>query len=131
MFTTVLVVPHDDRAFTLHGSWTRVSGPHDYAGSVITTDDRGSYATITETGRRYVLEVRTGPAYGELAIDHAGATIGTYDLYSPHAGHRRIAFFCTATTEDRARSFAFRYTGLKNPASTGTTVDLDALLARR
>ncbi len=131
VFTTVLVVPHDDRAFTLHGSWTRVSGPHDYAGSVITTDDRGSYATITETGRRYVLEVRTGPAYGELAIDHAGATIGTYDLYSPHAGHRRIAFFGTATTEDRARSFAFRYTGLKNPASTGTTVDLDALLARR
>jgi len=131
IFTKVLVVPHDDRAFTLHGTWTRVSGPHDYAGSVISTDDRGSFATITETGRRYVLEVHTGPAYGELAIDHAGVTIGTYDLYSPHAGRRRIAFFGTADTQDKARSFAFRYTGLKNAASRATTVDLDALIVRR
>ncbi len=130
VFTKVLVVPHDDRAFTFHGSWTRVSGPHDYAGSIVTTDDRGSFATITETGRRYVLEVRTGPAYGELTIDHAGAALGTYDLYSAHAGHRRIAFFGTAATKDRPRTFAFRYTGHKDPASTRTTIDLDALIVR-
>jgi hypothetical protein len=126
-----LVVPFDDRSFTLHGIWTTVNGVSDYAGSHVTADARGAYARATGTGRRYALAVRTGPAYGHLAIYQGTTRLGTFDLYSPTIAHTRIAFFGTATTPIEMRSFTFRYTGGRDAKSMSATVDLDALYVYR
>lgn len=125
--TRLVVVPHDDRSFTFHGTWTRIKGAKDYAGSHAATDASGAYAKASERGRRYVLKVRSGPMYGRLAIDRGATTIGTYDLYSPTVKHLRIAFFGTSKTALKMRTFTFRYTGRKNPLSTSRTVNVDAL----
>jgi hypothetical protein len=129
--TRLLVVPHDDRSFTFHGSWTRIKGGRDFAGSHATTDQPSAYATASERGRRYVLYVRTGPMYGDLGIYHGATRIGRYDLYSPTLKHLRIVVFGTAKTALERRTFTFRYTGRKNPQSTSRTINLDALAVRR
>jgi hypothetical protein len=125
--TTVLVVPHDDRSFSFHGDWTRINGASDFAGSHEITNAPGAFAKTTERGRRYVLNVRTGPMYGKLAIDRGGTTIGTYDLYSPTVKHLHIAFFGSAKTPVKTRTFTIRYLGRKNPLSTSRTINVDAL----
>jgi Subtilase family len=129
--TKWLVVPFDDRSFAFHGTWSRINGRTDYAGSHAVTDAAGAYAKATARGRRYVLKVRTGPAYGTVEIDHGSTTIGSYDLYSPTIRHLRIVFFGSPTTPVATRTFTFRYTGRKNPQSTSPTVDLDALSVSR
>jgi Subtilase family len=129
--TRALVVPFDDRDFTFHGAWRRINGKTDYAGSHETADTAGAIAKATARGRRYVLDVRTGPMYGKLAIDHGSRTIATYDLYSPTIKHLHIVFFGTSKTALRSRTFTFRYTGGKNPRSTSRTVDVDALYVFR
>jgi Subtilase family len=127
----VIVVPHDDRSFTFHGHWVRVKDKQDYRGSYATTHDAGAYATASDRGRRYTLEVRTGPMYGELAIDEGTTTIGTYNLYSPKVKHIAITFFGSRTTALHFRTFTFRYTGHKDPHATSATVNLDALYVLR
>jgi hypothetical protein len=129
--TRPIAVPLDDRSFTFHGLWTRVAGHADFAGSHALTTMAGAYAKTTARGRRYVLRVRTGPAYGKLAIDHGGATIETVDLYTPRAGHLRVVVFGGPTSPLRPRTFTFRYTGHKNQRSSSAAVDVDALSVYR
>jgi hypothetical protein len=129
--TKALVVPRDDLSFTFAGDWTHVNGRTDFAGSHATASSPGATATVTARGRRYALDVRTGPMYGKLAISLDGITIGTYDLYSPGIKHLHIVFFGTPTTPIASRTFAFRYTGRKNPLSTARTVNVDALYVFR
>jgi hypothetical protein len=125
--TSLLLLPYDDTHFTFHGKWTEVAGASDIGGSVATSQAPGATANVTASGAAYQLSVRTGPAYGTLAVYHGGALLNTYDLYAAKAGHVRLAIYGGATTVRKARTFRFRYTGRKNALSTAKTINLDAL----
>jgi hypothetical protein len=126
--TASIVIPYDDTSFTFHGVWRRVTGTGDYGGSHSTSVSKHASATIAVKARRYTLEVRTGPTYGKLAIHHGATYLGTYDLYTPSVTHRLIAFYGTSTSPVKRRTFTFRAEGKKNTFSTGTHIDLDALI---
>jgi hypothetical protein len=124
-----LTVPYDDPSlsFTPTESWSRVAASRDIGGSHATTTRRGATATITRTGSRYAVVVRTGPSSGVLDIDEGSAKIGSYDLYSAKRSHHRINFFGTVDTPRAAHTFSFRDSGKKTAKSTGTEIDLDAV----
>jgi hypothetical protein len=126
--TEALTVPYDDSAFTFHGAWKDVRGGSDYGGSLSTTESPGAFAKVSVSGRSYTLDVRTGPAYGKLAIYHGATRIGIYDLFTPSVRHRLIPFFGTAATAPKKRTFTFRFTGHKDPSATHSTIDVDALI---
>ena len=118
--TKTLVVPFDDRSFAFHGTWyadQRADGLRRLARRHRRAE--GAIAKATARGRRYVLEVRTGPAYGKLEIDHGSH----HDRHATTCTRRRSGTCAScssarATTPLATRTFTFRYTGTKNPRST-------------
>jgi hypothetical protein len=126
-----LTVPYDDTSFTFHGDWNTVRDRRDYGGSHATTAAVGSFAKASAKGRTYSLRVRTGPEYGKLGIYHGATKLGSYDLYSPSARHKRLQFFVARSATPKRRTFTFRYLGKKNRAATSKIVDVDALFAKR
>lgn len=129
--TPLQAAPLDDRNFLFHGSWRRLDGRSDFGGSLATTDVPGAYARAAARGRSYKLRVRTGPAYGKLAIYHGGKKVTTVDLYSPSVGHEVIPVFGDEGSPLKTRRFTFRYIGEKSGPSTAATIDLDALYVLR
>jgi hypothetical protein len=129
--TKTIQVPYDDRAFTLHGSWSRIDSPRDFGGSHIVTASRSAAARIRAVGQLYSVVVLTGPTFGKLAVFHGTKKVKVIDLYSPSTKRQTIQFFGGTTTPLTLRTFIFRCTGKKNPFSTGRTVDLDGFAVLR
>ncbi|HEX3823498.1 MAG TPA: S53 family peptidase [Mycobacteriales bacterium] len=129
--TSHLTVPYDDASFSFHGSWNTVRDRRDYAGSHATTAAVGSFAKASAKGRSYSLRVRTGPEYGKLGIYRGATKLGSYDLYSSSAKHKRLRFFVARSATPKRRTFTFRYLGKKNRSATARIVDVDAFYANR
>jgi hypothetical protein len=129
--TATLSVPFDDTSFRLHGRWSRVHSKGDFGGSNLVSKARAATATLTATGHRYAVLVRTGPRNGKLAVFLGPKRVKVIDLYTVGPQHRVVTFFGSAATPLKRRTFTFRFTGTKDPFSAGTTVDLDGLEALR
>jgi hypothetical protein len=129
--TRSVIVPYDDRDFRLSGTWTRHRAHADFGGSHIETKARSATARATARGRGYAVVVRTGPTFGKLAIFHGKTRVAVVNLYS--AGRRTafVPFFGSTRTPLKRRTFTFRCTGRHSPFSTGSTVDIDALVVSR
>jgi hypothetical protein len=125
------IVPFDDRTFRLRGSWTRHRSRADFAGSDLVAKHKRALAKATAIGKGYAIVVRTGPTYGKLAILHGTKRLKVVDLYSAGHGRAVVPFFGSAGTPVKRRTFTFRYTGRHSPFSTGTLVDVDALIVIR
>jgi hypothetical protein len=129
--TKTIEVPYDDRAFTLHGAWSRVRSHRDFGGSHLTTTSRSAVARISGTGQAYSVVVLTGPTLGKLAVFHGRKKIKVIDLYSASTKRKTIRFFGGTSSALTQRTFTFRDTGSKNPFSTGRAVDLDGFAVLR
>jgi hypothetical protein len=127
--TTSAVAPYDDTTFrfTPAQAWSRVAAASDIDGSHASATAAGATATATASGRQYSLAVHTGPSSGYLGVYEGSTQIASYDLYSAIPLRRRLSFFGTSTSVTRTRTFRFRDSGERNPSSTGSEVDLDAL----
>ncbi len=126
-----LVVPYDDTSFTVNGKWSRVHSHRDFGGSHIVTTSKSASARAEAVGRRYAVMVRTGPAYGRLAIFHGASRVKVIDLFSTSPGRILVGFFGGARTAVKRRTFVFRETGTRSGLPSGTAVNLDGLAATR
>lgn len=127
--TATVVVPIDDKAFRYSGSWRRIRGAGDLAGSLSQTAHRKADASVAATGRVYSVLARVGPAYGKLAVFEGGTRLGIINLYSRHAYLARIRIFSAKSTA--SRGFDFVCLGKKSASSSATTVDIDGLYVER
>jgi hypothetical protein len=106
----------------VYDGWRGVADPTASTGGYRSASATGDIASYTFTGTQVTYVARTGPTKGIASVAIAGSTPTTVDLYSPQAGTR--SFPVTGLT-DAAHTIAVRPTGTKNPASTGTQVNVD------
>jgi hypothetical protein len=110
---------------TMSGGWRTVSNPNDVAGSHAVSLRKGARATVTASGRSFAVQAHKGPSFGYLGVFRGGKLIKRVDLYAPRLGIQRYPVFSTSTASDR--TLTFRALGRKAPASSGRSVDVDAV----
>jgi cytochrome c peroxidase len=126
--TFLAVVDQQDApAVAYAGTWTNESPPGVSGGSVRSASAAGAKATFTFTGQAVAWIAQTGPNLGKAAVFLDGTRIHTVDLYSARARSRRLVF-AAPLRSDATHTLQIRVLGTKNPASTGTKVDVDAFV---
>lgn len=123
--TTKIVVPIDDKDFSVFGGWKDRKSAGSVGGSITQTAHRGASAIARGKGKTYSLAVRTGPSYGKLVVTEAGRKLKTIDLYAWHAATKRVTLLQAASAT--SRTFDFVCIGKKSKASSSTAVDVDAM----
>jgi hypothetical protein len=110
-----------DRGVVYDG-WRGVADPTASSGGYRSASASGDVASYMFTGTQVTYVARTGPTKGIASVAVSGSTPTLVDLYSPRAGTR--SFPVTGLT-DASHTISVRPTGTKNPASTGTQVNVD------
>ena len=105
-----------------YGGWRGVADNNASTGGYRTASATSDLASYVFTGTRVTYVGRTGPTKGIASVSISGSTPTLVDLYSPQAG--TTSFPVTGLT-DAAHTISVRPTGTKNPASTGTQVNVD------
>jgi hypothetical protein len=124
---TVHVRRIEQTAFTFRGGWSTQSSSSFSGGTARWAKAAGRTASITAIASSFALVTRTGPDRGKARLCLDGGSCRTVDLYHKTAGVRRLA---AVFTKPGAGSHTLTITvlGKKNPRSTGTRVDIDALV---
>ncbi|HWA67021.1 MAG TPA: S53 family peptidase [Mycobacteriales bacterium] len=124
-----LSVPIDDTAFKLSGSWRRVRSDDTYAGSMVTSAHKSSYATATAAGATYGLIVPVGPSYGLLRVSWNGFNLLTINEYARTPGTKVVDIFDSGRRQTRTFKFTvLDRTAVASPSTSGN-VGIDGLLA--
>jgi hypothetical protein len=83
--------PADDRVARKSKEWSRKSGAAYYAGSSLTTRQRGAALTLRGVhARKLGLLVSTGRGHGRVAVFWNGARLGVWSLASGPRAHQRL-----------------------------------------
>jgi Zn-dependent metalloprotease len=109
------------------GSWSTQSSSGFSGGSARWAKAAGRTASITATASSFALVTRTGPDRGKARVCLDGGSCVTVDLYSKTAGLRRLAAVFTKPSPG-SHTLSVKVLGTKNAKSTGTRVDVDALV---
>jgi hypothetical protein len=110
------------------GTWKRVTLTGASGGYVRRASGQGNTATYAFTGRGIVIASTLGPNRGTVRFTLDGV-VTSVDLYSPTTKAGWLVFSVEASPGSHI--LVVQTTGLKNPKSTGTRVDLDALVVLR
>lgn len=124
----VVVLPRyeqTDSRLQFFGSWTNSVGTRYSAGSY-RYGGAGAAAYIAFTGTRIDWVARTGPTSGKAWLTLDGGARELVDLYSRTIKYRQTVWSRQSLSAG-AHWLLIQYSGQKNPASTGFTVNLDAL----
>jgi hypothetical protein len=105
-----------------YDGWRGVADKNASTGGYRTASATSNLASYGFTGTEVTYVGRTGPTKGIASIAIAGVPTRLVDLYSPRAG--TISVPVTGLT-DAAHRIRVTPTGTKNPASTGTGVNVD------
>ena len=105
-----------------YNGWRGVADKNASTGGYRTVTATGNLASYGFTGTAVTYVGRTGPTKGIASVSIAGVPTRLVDLYSPRAG--TLSLPVTGLT-DAAHRIVVRPTGTKNPASTGTGVNVD------
>lgn len=125
---TVTVRRQEQTAFSFGGgTWSTQSNSGFSGGSARWAKAAGRTASITATAASYALVTRTGPDRGRAKVCLDGGSCVTVDLYSPTVRLRRLAAVITKPATG-SHTLSVTVLGTKNPKSTGTRVDVDALV---
>ncbi len=113
-------------ALTYTGSWTTVSNAA-LSGGDFTRSSEGS-ATMTAhfTGTEVALIALRSPTYGIASVSIDGGDPVDVDLYAPSA-QWKSAVWTSSDLADGQHTIVVSYTGRRNPAATGNTINVDAL----
>jgi peptidoglycan/xylan/chitin deacetylase (PgdA/CDA1 family) len=95
-------------------------------GSIARADSEGATVTASFTGTAFELLARTGPDCGKVLVSVDGGTPQESDLYSATEQHRASVFATSSLTETRHVAL-ISYSGTKNAASTGYSINIDAV----
>ena len=105
-----------------YGGWRGVADPNASTGGYRTASATSDAASYVFTGTEVTYVGRTGPTKGIASVSVTGVPTKLVDLYSPRAG--TISLPVTGLT-DAAHRIQVKPTGTKNPASTGTGVNIE------
>lgn len=111
---------------TYLGSWNKRSLPSALAGSYYWSDTKGAAVKISFTGPRLELLGVKGPTQGKAWLQIDDDPPQEVDLYQSYFRHR-VTLFKTTGLEDTAHTATLWRMGEKNPASTGYSINLDAV----
>ena len=114
-----------DGHITFQGVWSHGGFPEASGGTLTWANTPGATARLRFEGTEltYVYTKAFNRGLAEISID--GQSKGTLDLYSPAIAWRTSA---TLRTSAGIHTFEIRVSGRRTPASSGTFVDLDALI---
>ncbi len=112
------------------GTWARVALSGAYGGNVKHASASTARAKLTFTGRQVQWVSTRSADRGKAEVWVDGAKVATVDLYSSSVKLRQTVFTKVWSTSG-THTLEVRVLGMKNVASTGTRVDVDAFLALR
>lgn len=112
------------------GSWPMATDASYSGGAARFATTADAMATISFNGTSVAWVTAKGPGQGRARVQLDGVTIAIIDLYAPTSRTRQLVFARNglATGPHTLRIIAL---GTKNGASTGTRVDLDAVVILR
>lgn len=120
----------NDAHFAYTGGWT--TSPTNWSasgGSFAYANGPGSSMNISfaAVDSPYLtLIATTGPYFGKLQLSLDGSILIPVDLYSPYTRYKQRVY-TTGFLSAGHHTLSIYWTGAKNPASAGTTIDLDAV----
>jgi hypothetical protein len=114
------------RDFSFKGDWKTARMKSAIGRTLTQASARGARMRLPFEGAQYAIVTRRGPTGGLLDVLVDGKQVATLDLYSKKSDSRRIVH--VGSVSKRKHVLELRPTGTSNPASTGTTVWLDAVL---
>jgi hypothetical protein len=116
----------DDAMSSFVGPWSLNSDPAAYGGSYRICATAGSAVNLAFSGRSFNL-IGQRTAYSGIAkITVDGGTPQTVDFYSATTAYRQVVW-TSGTLLDADHTVKIEYTGTKNAASGGDSVNLDSL----
>jgi N-acetylmuramoyl-L-alanine amidase len=115
-----------DARLEYRGTWTVGSDTSASGGSFRYTDVSGASLTATFNGTHIAWIAKTSPAYGKAKVTVDGGGPVIVDLYSETAQHDQKVWE-TAALASGVHTVKIAWTGTKNAAASGTSIDLDAV----
>ena len=116
-----------------NGKWTTENVAGSYGGTVrhsSTAKDKAQLNKITFTTNGNFAWLSTlGPNRGLASVTVDGGPAQTVDLYSPTLKPARVAFAANNLAGGTEHTVTVQVLGTRNPASTGTRVDVDGFVA--
>lgn len=113
--------------FSAAGAWSTWSNAVLSGGSYLFTNSSGSSVTITFEGTQATLIARQGPEMGAGEVFVDGVPVQPYVcLYSPTTLYKQPVY-TTQVLEPGRHTLTFRWTGFKNPASSNSYINIDAV----
>ncbi len=107
------------------GAWTSVGNSSCSGGTQKSVNGPGA-VIIDFTGTQVYVVASKGPAYGVLKVTLDGVAQPGADLYAAVAAYRQTVFSKTGLP-DAAHRLVVEWSNSRNPAASGTTVDVDAV----
>ena len=134
--TTVPITAASDPATVTHeqsearfvyaGGWKTSSAAQASGGSYAVASSSGSSLTIRFIGTHLAWIAKEGPAYGEATVTVDGGTPHVVNLYSKTVTWKHTVWQ-TGTLSRDAHTVVISYSGKKAAASTGRSIDVDAI----
>lgn len=107
------------------GRWQHWRNSRLSSGEYMWTNGPRGVATIAFEGTRFSWVTCTAPSSGIAEVSIDGGPPTTVDLYAPSLRFQQVVF--SADVAEGSHTVSIRWTGLKNPASSGTYVGIDAV----
>ncbi|MDO8942440.1 MAG: hypothetical protein Q7U75_04615, partial [Desulfobacterales bacterium] len=119
-------VEQHDAHLRYQGVWNTWENAALSGGSYKYSNTDGSDLAVSFTGTRLDLLARKGPEFGIMKVVVDGTREAYVDLYSPTAQFP-VNVFSTWNLPSGPHKVVFSWTGLRNPASAGTYIGVDAV----
>ena len=113
-----------DSRFVYTGLWDNLKTDN-ASGSCFRSINKAGSADITFQGTSVNWVAMTGPASGIARVTLDGEDQGTVDLYSASTSYLKTVWGVDGLDEG-THTFSVEWTGDKNPASSGTAINVDA-----
>jgi serine/threonine protein kinase len=120
-------IEQTDARLKWKGTWTRTSTTAASGGSFQSANAQGASVTVNFTGQGLALVAAAGPKYGKAKLTLDGKTTFTVDLYSAKDQFGRVVW-ASGPLAAGNHTLVIDWTGEKNPAATGTGINLDAVV---
>jgi murein DD-endopeptidase MepM/ murein hydrolase activator NlpD len=108
------------------GAWTTSASGSDSGGSLRRADSPGASVTAQFSGVYVAWMAGKGPGYGQARLTLDGGKPVTVDLHSASTLCRQQVW-SSGVMDDGTHVLKIEWMGVKNPAASGTSINLDAL----
>jgi hypothetical protein len=114
---------------TYTGGWWGVADPAFLLGELRGTSETGATVSYSFTGTGFTISGSTGGDKGRARVEIDGVEVAIADWYSTSPGHR-VPVYAVDGLAPGSHTVTVTVLGTAAPGSTGTQVNLDAILTR-